>query len=444
ELTNQPTTPLTTQVFLQNFAFVPAELTVTAGTEVVWQNQDGAPHNITFVDGSIAGDNFFRGESFAATFDEPGSYLIYCTLHGSPDGSGMAMAITVLEDNAENAAIAAAAPTPNPIPPTPTPVPAIAPPPVDLLEPAAPQQTVVGLVSFFDSVAPSDSVAVLLTGIAAPTGGATYEAWLTDSQTSTVFTLGQVQPDANGRISLQYTDADGRNLMGLYDGFQLTQEPQFDDNPTPGTAVYSGQQVAAALSLIRTITVAGGDAPTAYGLGARLQAEELLRHAEFVQTAYDLLSIADAQRHAEHIINLLEGENGAHFGDLDGVHGTQNPGDGFGIIPYVTQMQETAVSAANAPDATNAIQIHSTHVVLATDNALAWAAQIQDAALQIVDAATVGEIGPYVETISRFSQLLLNGADGNGDGEIAPAEGGIFTAYQHTQYMAAVPVSGEQ
>ncbi|WP_420645024.1 plastocyanin/azurin family copper-binding protein [Candidatus Leptofilum sp.] len=435
--------PTTSEAFLQNFAFTPADLTVTAGTEVVWLNQDGAPHNITFVDGSVASDNFFQGESFATTFSEPGSYLIYCTLHGSPDGSGMSTTVTVLADNAENAAIAAAAPTPNPVPPTATPAPTVPPPPVDLLEPAAPEQTVVGLVSFFDIVVPSDSVAVLLNGIPAPTAGATYEAWLTDSQTNTTFSLGQVMPDGNGRITLQFTDANGRNLLGLYDGFQLTTEPQFDDDPSPGTAVFSGQQLPQALSHIRAITVVSGDAPAAYGLGARLQAEELLRHAEFVQTAYDLLSIADAQRHAEHIVNLLSGAQGDYFGDLDGVHGVQNPGDGFGILPYVAAVQATAVTAANAPDATNAIQIHSTHVVLATDNALAWATQIQEAALQILAADSVGDIGTYVDTITQLSPLMLNGADNNGDGEIAPAEGGIFTAYQHTQYMAAIPVVGE-
>jgi hypothetical protein len=254
--------------------------------------------------------------------------------------------------------------------------------------------------------------------------------------------LGQVQPDANGRISLQFTDPDGRNLLGFYDGFQITQEPQFDDDPTPGTAVYSGQHGSEALAQIRAITVVNDKAPAAYGLGARLQTEELLRHVEFVQVAYDLLSIADAQRHAEHIINLLGGAQGAHFGDVDGRHGVQNPGDGFGIMPYVTLLRETAVNAANAPDATNAIRIHSTHVEMASSNALDWAAQIEAAALQIVAADSVGDIGPSVTTLTQLSPLLLNGADSNGDGEVGPAEGGVFTAYQHAQYMGAVPVFG--
>jgi plastocyanin len=150
-----------------------------------------------------------------------------------------------------------------------------------------------------------------------------------------------------------------------------------------------------------------------------------------------LLSIADAKRHSEHILNLLDGTGS----DLDGAHGIQNPGDGFGIISYVTRMREAAVTASEAADATGAIQLHASHVMMSSDNALAWAAQIREATLQIGQTASVGDIGPQVETIGRFSNLLLNGEDGNGDGEVAPAEGGIFTAYQHAQYMAAIGVS---
>lgn len=434
--------PATKQVFLQDFDFTPSELTITAGTEVIWLNQDGAPHNVTYVDGPVASENFFQGESYSATFSEPGTYQIYCTLHGSDNGSGMFMTVTVLEAGEEAEAIVEAAPTPNPTPPTPTPAPTVPPPPVELAEPRTPEQEVVGLVSFFDTNAPSDSVAVTLNGIAAPQSQTTYEAWLTDSETDTVYPLGQVEPDESGRVFLQMTDPDAQNLLGLYDGFQLTQEPQFDDDPAPGTIVYSGVQAPQALAEIRAITISDSQAPAAYGLGARRQTEELLRHAREIQTAYEFLSIADAQRHAEHIVNLLEGEEGEFFGDLDDAHGVQNPGDGHGILSYVTQMQDAAVAAAEAPDATNAIQVHSTHVVLATDNAVHWGSQIRDAALQITETPDVGDIGPYVETIAQLSNLLLNGADDNGDGNVAPDEGGIFTAYQHAQYMGAIPVSG--
>lgn len=434
--------PQSQRVLLQGFAFSPPEMTVVVGTEVTWLNQDGAPHNITFVDGSNTSENFFQGETFTVDFDTPGSFAIYCSLHGSPDGSGMAGVVNVVEATTENveqvAQEAAAAPTPNPIPPTPTPVPAVPPPPVEPLEPPAPEQRIVGLVSFFDTLAPSDSLNILLNGLADP-GGIELHGWLTDSGTGSVLALGRLQPDANGNLNTVYNDPEHRNLLALYDGFQITEEPPFDDDPTLGPVVYSGQQATEALGVIRTITVGAAEPPggTAYALGARLQTEELLRHVEYVQIAFELLSIADAKRHSEHILNLLDGTGS----DLDGAHGVQNPGDGFGIIPYVARMREAAEAASVAADATGAIQLHASHVVLSSDNALNWANQVREAVVQIGQTASVGDIGLQVETITRFGNLLLNGEDGNGDGEVAPAEGGIFTAYQHAQYMAAIGVS---
>jgi plastocyanin len=274
------------QALLQNFEFVPPELTVVAGTTVSWLNQDGAPHNVTFADDSLASDDFFQGERFETVFDTPGTYAIYCSLHGNADGSGMATVVTVVDASEENvaavAATAVAAPTPNPAPPTPTPAPAVPPAPVNLIEPAAPAQLVIGIVSFFDDTAASDSVNVSLNGLAVPEPNTEWHAWLSQGDSGQILSLGPIEPDENGNAFLQYTDEAHRNLLGLYDGFQITQEPQFDDDPTPGPVFYSGRTGEAALAAIRTITVQAADTPRqqAYALGARRQTEELLRHVE--------------------------------------------------------------------------------------------------------------------------------------------------------------------
>ncbi|HEX6383392.1 MAG TPA: DUF420 domain-containing protein [Anaerolineae bacterium] len=437
-----PGQPAGQQVLLQNFAFNPTQLTLVAGTAVTWLNQDGVPHNVTFVDGSSASDNFFQGESFSATFDAPGVYAIYCSLHGNADGSGMAATVNVVEASEENVTVVAAAPTPDPAPPTPTAAPTVPPAPVALIEPVTQEQAVVGIVSFFDDTAPSDGILVSLSGLPAPVANSDLQAWLVDSRSGQRLDLGLITPDANGNVFRRIIDEQHQNLMAFYDSFEVTEEPQFDDDPSPGPVLYSGQLPGEAMAIIRTITVAAADTPATqpYGIGARRQTEELIRHVEYVQLAFELLSIADAQRHAEHVANLLEGEQGAAFGDLDGAHGVQNPGDGFGIIPYVAGMQVAAVQAQDAADATDAIQIHARHVELATGNALAWATTVRQAGLEILSAQSVGDIGPQVEVLNRYSRLLLDGEDGNGDGVIAPEEGGIFTAYQHAQYMAAIGV----
>jgi plastocyanin len=103
-------------------------------------------------------------------------------------------------------------------------------------------------------------------------------------------------------------------------------------------------------------------------------------------------------------------------------------------------MNSAASRAGDTPDATVAIRYHAEHVDMSATNALNWANQMRDAARQVLETARVGDIAPHVETLSRYGALLVNGEDSNGNGDVEPAEGGIWTAYQHGQYMAAIGV----
>jgi plastocyanin/uncharacterized membrane protein YozB (DUF420 family) len=432
--------PAVQRALLQNFSFVPGELTVAAGTTVAWINQDGAPHNVTFVDGSVASDNFRQGEAFEHTFDEPGVFPLYCTLHGN-ESSGMIGTVTVVEATEENVTQLAEQAVVELVPPEPTPAPPVPLAPPALIEPPTPEDTVVGVLAFRDNVSPGDSVTLAMGGVEAAPAGSVLQAWLI-GENNAALDIGRVEPDGRGNLSFTYTDPSRQNLMALYDGVQISTEPVNDTDPKPGPLAYSGRQAPNANAQIRLITAGAEETPSkvGYGIGARLQAEELIRHSQYLQLAYDLGSIADAQRHTEHILNILEREGGEFFGDWSGAHGTQNPGDGFGLIPYIRHTQEAAQAASASDDATNAVQVHARHVVLATDNALEWATSIREAAFGIIDAGSIGDVGPQVDTINRLSLLLLLGEDTNGDGGVAPDEGGIFTAYQHAQYMGAVGV----
>jgi len=433
---DQPPPPQ--RILLQNFVFNPATLTVLAGTDVTWFSQDIAPHNVTFADGSVESGDFGQAGSFNFTFSNPGEFIIYCTLHGNP-GSGMSSTITVVERSQEAVAQVLAQPTPNVVPPTPTPAPTVPPPPLALIEPPSPEIQVVGLVAFYDQYQSSDSVALTLNGLTPPPPGFVYVGWLINELTNQVWNIGTLPIDANGVVIYSVTHPLGDNLLAQYDGFQITLEQGDGAVVVPGTVVYSGRQPRQATDLIRRMTVAAATPNNVgYAIGARLQVEELIRHVEFVQIALDLLSIADAQRHSEHILNILLGAQGAQ--DLDGLHGIQNPGDTFGIIAYLENLKATAAATGASPDATNAIRIHSTHVQMSADNALAWAAEIQQAVQNIGNANSVGNIAADVATLQRVSTLLLWGEDSDGDGTVEPEEGAIFTAYQHAQYTGAIGV----
>ena len=74
------------RVSIANFAFVPKVLTIAAGDRVTCSNDDGAPHQIGFKDGASGSDTLFPGKTYSRTFDKPGSYEYFCTIHNYMTG----------------------------------------------------------------------------------------------------------------------------------------------------------------------------------------------------------------------------------------------------------------------------------------------------------------------------------------------------------------------
>ena len=68
-------------VTIDNFAFAPATLTVTAGTTVTWKNDDDSPHRIGDKNGTFKSAALDTDDSFSFTFDKPGTYKYFCSVH---------------------------------------------------------------------------------------------------------------------------------------------------------------------------------------------------------------------------------------------------------------------------------------------------------------------------------------------------------------------------
>jgi plastocyanin len=62
--------------------YSPASVTVTAGDDVTWSNNGQATHSATADDGSFDTGVFGPGGSRSVTFDSPGTFSYYCTVHG--------------------------------------------------------------------------------------------------------------------------------------------------------------------------------------------------------------------------------------------------------------------------------------------------------------------------------------------------------------------------
>ena len=67
-------------------AFTPQAVKVSPGTTVTWtwpSTNPPIPHDVVSLDG-LFDSGFPGGPTFSYTFDEPGTYLYYCTPHGAP------------------------------------------------------------------------------------------------------------------------------------------------------------------------------------------------------------------------------------------------------------------------------------------------------------------------------------------------------------------------
>lgn len=79
----------TATVTINNFAFVPATMQVTAGSTVTWINHDDMPHNVV----SSAQPRAFSSppldtdEHFSYRFTKTGIYTYFCSLHPRMTGT---------------------------------------------------------------------------------------------------------------------------------------------------------------------------------------------------------------------------------------------------------------------------------------------------------------------------------------------------------------------
>jgi plastocyanin len=444
--------PRTVTVDMDQIKYIPQEITVEVGSTVNWVNKEAPKHTVTEDAEKFDSGTMNKDDTFSRTFDTPGTIGYFCKFHGTA-GTGMFGKVIVVpasgaapgatsepteEPTAEAAAtpteraVAAASPTAEPAAPT-------------AAQPSGP----VGTARFRDNLAPSDQVLISINTLPERSSGKATYAWLTGD--AGPVNLGRVNPGTGGGLELKHDTPDSRNLLASYSRFLVTQE---DLEVTPSAPsndiVLSGELPPNALIHIRHLLVAFGDTPNNVGLeiGLLRQAEELRRHAEFMRDSQAADNWAGVKLHAEHVVNIIEGDKGPNFGDLDKDGKVTNPGDGYGLLQggerlgYLQGSKDHAELAAVANDATDAIKLHAGHVAVTVDNVKGWVTTIRDKALEIQKSSGARDTEKLVQEILALSNQSLNGVDLKGDGQILPivGSGGAITSYQHAQLMAEIQV----
>jgi plastocyanin len=74
----------TVQITMKDIKFDPVDATAKVGQQVVWTNEDDAPHNV--VGGPIKSETFGKGETFEYEATEAGTIDYVCTIHPGMEG----------------------------------------------------------------------------------------------------------------------------------------------------------------------------------------------------------------------------------------------------------------------------------------------------------------------------------------------------------------------
>ncbi len=313
----------------------------------------------------------------------------------------------------------------------------------------------VGRVSITDFNAVMDKATITLSGLREPKQGAHYEAWYLAEGGEQRRNVGSILISNNTEGQLAFTHPEQENILALFDQLEVTIESDNDPNPSEssGEVVASSVFPPQALIHVRHLLVSFHGAPNGEALiqGLWYTADEIDNSVIAMNQAFKDKDEELFHLKNEEIINQLVGSaNTAQHRDWNEDGRIDDPSDGYGLLAngpdnglgYIPNTISHAQFAAEATDATDNIQLHSTHVVVSIENMRGWSEQLLEMALQVQEMSFGNEMEPLLTEMQALSDQVLFGVDTNGNELIEPilGEGGGDTAYEHAYYMAEMPL----
>jgi eukaryotic-like serine/threonine-protein kinase len=312
---------------------------------------------------------------------------------------------------------------------------------------------------FVDSSAPPDGsnngLRFTMQGIAAPPKGSRYEAWLVNRQTEQIIALGTLTAGEDGSYQLIYTSTPsngkpGVNVLAQGDMVEITEEKSNVAAPA-GRVVVSVNFPSESFVHIKHLLLAYPTTPGEIGLlvGVLQQTRLLNEQATALNQASGTGQSVLINCLAQSIIDISEGEHGAHYRPLDSgckALGVTQTGDGFGLLTpkdtgssysgeetpgYIKNAADHASLAVGTPDATDALRQHATPVETALSDVTKSVTAVDNAALTLL---TKPNNAQAVATLVAASAAAYQGAGGSGTG-------GAISAYQQGQLMATLQLT---
>ena len=234
-------------------------------------------------------------------------------------------------------------------------------------------------------------------GVAPAPPGSVYVLWFMRPDGTRVEAMRFAGPEE--ALQIHVVDPAGRNLLGQVDGLAISLEPSADSSNGP--IVYQAILNPEIPLRVRALEAVSRQEPTSASLRAGLpaQAGHFDGHLDFAVDAVRNQDLDMAKRHAEHLVNVAEGESGSSYGDLNADGRIENPGDAFGLIPYLTLLRDYAVSAGASIYATPELQALAAESLVEIDRLLQDAAFARDLGLRLAATDTAQEAAPLAEQL---------------------------------------------
>lgn len=315
----------------------------------------------------------------------------------------------------------------------------------------------VGRVAYSDQNALVDKATIKLTGLRMPESGTHYDVWYLAQGGEIRRNIGTSKMDDAGQAELIFTNPNQENILQAFDQVEITIEPDNDPNPNDSSGNIAASSVYPPFALIhiRHLLVSFPGAPEQIALiqGLWGSVDSVDNNTRELQEAFSKGDEDLIRKKTEEIINEIAGNaNINQYLDWNKDGSIDDASDGFGLLHngdpgytdqgYISQAKSHAKFAAQAPDATENIKLHSADVVICLDNMSGWAEQLLQKALQLQEMPFGSDMESLINQMTVLSNQITSGTDSNGNELIEPiiSEGGATTAYEHVYYMAEMPL----
>jgi tRNA A-37 threonylcarbamoyl transferase component Bud32 len=258
-----------------------------------------------------------------------------------------------------------------------------------------------------------------LNGISTPPKGFVYTLWATQISEGKFTPLGTLPA---GEFNMSGNIPAG--FFNDYSQIGLSLESEGNSSPaSPSRVVMSGDLSPEARDFYLQITTPSDSAPLAK---ADEQASLAAEHMSYLMDALNTNNLPLAKRHAEHVVNILEGKEGTDFGDVNGDGNLQNPGDGIGVLGYLSQI-ETQVGALQEKSLPPRESELLDSLAATKEKTAETVNSCFEAALKVISSDTIEEAQGNAQSFQALVQAVSTGMDFNGDGVIDPmaGEGGL-------------------